>query len=339
MRILVGLSGGVDSTAAALLLKEKGHTPVGVYLRLNPGDSPERAAECAESLGLEFHSPKYYSEFEQLVKEPFCRSFLQGETPNPCVICNKEIKFGVLQRLAEEYSCEKMATGHYVQKETDPETGRPVLYMGSDEGKDQSYFLWQLSAEQLKQTEFPLGKLTKAQVRVIAEKAGLPSASSKDSQDICFIPEGDCGSFIAEFTGILPVSGPFMTREGTVLGQHRGLCRYTIGQRKGLGISAETPLYVLEKRVADNAVIVGKEEELYYKTVFLRDINWQQEKMDFVWAKLRYSRKTASARFEQYGNGGILLFDEPQRAPSPGQSAVLYDGRRLLGGGIISGFE
>ena len=339
MRVLVGISGGVDSAVTALLLKRHGYEPVAVHLLLGEGEENVNARRCADFLEIEYHCVDMTAEFDKRVKAPFAKIYLEGKTPNPCVICNREIKFGLMAELMDKFGCEKLATGHYVRSEYSEETNRWILRKGMDNKKDQSYFLWELSQEQLSNTMFPLGHYTKAQVRKLAEEANIPVASSPESQDVCFIPDGDCGAFIAGYTGFKPVSGDFINTNGKVLGRHKGIAHYTVGQRKGLGISSDAPLYVIKKDAAANTVTLGRNEQLFSDTVNIEDINLVaadgSENELSVQAKVRYSTTTADAVLHLNGNRGTLRFDKPQRAPSPGQSAVFYNDDVLVGGGII----
>lgn len=339
MRVLVGISGGVDSAVTAWLLKQQGYEPVAVNLLLSEKNENIGARQCSEFLGIEFHSVDMTEEFDRLVKMPFAETYLNGETPNPCVICNRYVKFGLMADLMERFSCEKLATGHYVRSEFDENLDRWVLKKGMDSKKDQSYFLWSLGQKQLSKTLFPLGQYTKEQVREIAKNANIPCASNPESQDVCFIPDGDCAKFIAEFTGKKAVPGKFVDGYGKILGDHRGIAAYTIGQRKGLGISSDAPLYVIKKDAASNTVILGRNDDLFSDTVNISDLNWisvdGMQKEITVQAKIRYSNSTAEAVVTNNGETAVLKFSQPQRAPSPGQSAVFYDGDIVVGGGII----
>lgn len=339
MRVLVGISGGVDSAVTAWLLKQQGYEPVAVNLLLSEKSENVGAKQCAEFLDIEFHSVDMTEAFDRLVKGPFAETYLNGETPNPCVICNKYVKFGLMAELMERFGCEKLATGHYVRSEFDENAGRWVLKKGLDSKKDQSYFLWSLSQTQLSKTLFPLGQYTKEQVREIAKTANIPCASNPESQDVCFIPDGDCAKFIAEFTGKKPIPGKFVDCNDKILGNHRGIAAYTIGQRKGLGISSDAPLYVINKDAASNTVILGRNEQLFSNIVNVRDLNWiavdGTQKEIMVQAKIRYSNSTAVALVRNNGETAELNFSQPQRAPSPGQSAVFYDDDVVIGGGII----
>lgn len=340
MRVLVGLSGGVDSAVAAFLLKQEGYEPVAVNLMLAEKIENAGAARCAEFLGIEFHGIDMTEKFDKLVKEPFCRTYLEGETPNPCVTCNKYIKFGLMAELMKKLSCEKLATGHYVRSCFDDKRKRWILKKGADTKKDQSYFLWQLTQEQLSKTLFPLGDLTKTEIREIAARENIPCASNPESQDVCFVPDGDCAGFIAGYTGILPKSGDFIDENGKVLGRHRGITAYTIGQRKGLGISSDAPLYVLSKNADTNTVVLGRNDSLFSENIRVKDLNFiaieRAETEIPVEAKIRYSNNTAEAVLTCRENDGMLKFSQPQRAASPGQSAVFYDGDVVIGGGIIA---
>ena len=339
MRVLVGISGGVDSAVTALLLKKQGYEPIAVNLKLADKAENDSAVRCAKFLDIEFHSVDMTEKFDTLVKKPFADIYLSGKTPNPCVICNRYIKFGLMAELMEEYGCERIATGHYVRSEFDDSIGRWTLKKGKDPKKDQSYFLWSLSQEQLSKTLFPLGEYVKEQVKEIAREEGIPSASNPESQDVCFIPDGDCAGFIERFTGNTSVEGDFTDTDGKILGKHRGIAAYTVGQRKGLGISSDAPLYVLSKNAKTNTVVLGRNEQLFSDTVAVNDLNWiatdGKENNITVQAKIRYSTKTAEAVLIHDGKSGVLHFKEPQRAPSPGQSAVFYYGDTVVGGGII----
>ena len=339
MRVLVGISGGVDSAVTAMLLKRAGYEPVAVHLLLGEGEENPNARKCAEYLDIEYHFVDMTEEFDRRVKKPFSEIYLAGKTPNPCVICNREIKFGLMAELMEKFGCEKLATGHYVRSEYSDELKRWILRKGKDNKKDQSYFLWALSQKQLANTLFPLGEYTKEQVRELAFEGGIPVAASKESQDVCFIPDGDCGAFIASYTGEKPVSGDFINCDGKVLGKHKGIAHYTVGQRKGLGVSSDAPLYVIRKDAAANTVILGRNEQLFSEVVNISDINLIAADESIaemsVQAKIRYSTYTADAVLHLNGKNGVLKFKDPQRAPSPGQSAVFYNGDVVVGGGII----
>ena len=339
MRVLVGISGGVDSAVAAMLLKKAGYEPIAVHLLLGEGEENANARKCAEYLGIEYHFVDMSEEFAKRVKTPFASVYLNGQTPNPCVICNREIKFGLMAELMEVYNCDKLATGHYVRSEYCADLKRWVLRKGKDNKKDQSYFLWSLSQKQLANTLFPLGEYTKEQVRQLALENGIPVAASAESQDVCFIPDGNCGEFIACYTGVKPVCGDFVDVNGNILGRHKGIAYYTVGQRKGLGISSDAPLYVIRKDTASNTVVLGSNDQLFSDSVNVCDVNLITADLEVgeipVQTKIRYSNHTAEAVLILKGKEGVLKFIEPQRAPSPGQSAVFYDNDLVVGGGII----
>ena len=340
MRIAIGLSGGTDSAAAALLLKRAGDTPVGITLILCGNEDVSGAARIADTLGIEYHSVDMRKQLRTRVMEPFAAAWRRGETPNPCVLCNQAIKFGAFFDVAAELGCEIVATGHYAR--TVFRDGAWRLYTGLDQNKDQSYFLWTLTSEKLARIHFPLGKLTKTDARRIVNEASLP-VQSRESQDVCFIPDGDCGGFLNRFCGVEP-GGQILGTDGSILGAHRGLGYYTVGQRRGLGVSALQPLYVTEKNWKENTVILGEECDLYKKRVYLRNVRFISGAPvpdgDEVEAKVRYTRTASPAQFTSVDKDvGILTFTAPVRAPAPGQSAVLMRQDEVLGGGIIVGAE
>ncbi|MBQ4321252.1 MAG: tRNA 2-thiouridine(34) synthase MnmA [Oscillospiraceae bacterium] len=333
-RIAVGMSGGTDSAAAALALLHAGETPIGVTLLLSGHEDVSGAEAVCRALGIEFHTADCRAEFDASVVQPFAEAYLRGETPNPCVFCNRQIKFGAFFRAADDLGCEKLATGHYAINAYD---GQHHLLKGADTSKDQSYFLWTLDQEKLSRIVFPLGKLTKREARAMVLEAKLP-VQSRESQDICFVPDGDCGGFLDRL-GFAGTPGEVRDTSGKLLGSHNGLGRYTIGQRKGLGIAADRPLYVVKKDAGTNTVILGGEEELYAGKVILRDVQLVSGgglvPMEAE-VRLRYTRSSAAAKIEPDGNdGAVLTFEKPQRAPAAGQSAVFYAGDEVLGGGFI----
>lgn len=347
---LIALSGGVDSSAALLLSKEKyGTDLLGATLALaQPGSDEEEAdrrniadaASVCEIGGIR-HTPVYaHAEFRKAVMDYFAREYLSGRTPNPCVVCNREIKFGLLADFACRNGCEKIITGHYARLEN--LNGFVTIRKAADITKDQSYVLAMLTQDQLKRAEFPLGGYTKPEIREMAEEAGLKTAQRKDSQDVCFIPDGDYVSFITRHTGEIPTPGDYVDENGTVLGRHKGQWCYTIGQRKGLGISMGRHVFVLAKDAASNRVTLGDEAPLFRKTVPITDVHAPS---DPAWimgdtrcrAKLRYAHREADALFRRTSpTDGVIEFDEPQRAPSPGQFAVLYKEDFVIGAGVIA---
>ena len=343
MKVGVAMSGGVDSSVAALLVQQEGYGILGVTMRAfedAPVRDEEDAAAVAAKLGFDHVTVDLCDEFRRTVMEYFADSYIAGETPNPCVYCNKVIKFGALFDSVREFGCEMIATGHYARINKNDPSGRVLLERAVYGEKDQSYVLWQLSQAQLAGAMFPLGVYTKQQVREIAAENGFISSDRPDSQDICFVPDGCYREFIENFTGKKFKSGEFVGTDGKIWGTHKGLIGYTIGQRKGLGISAPAPLFVIRKSVEENRVYLGSHDELFSRRVDAKDINLiAVERIDGsmrVTAKTRYSQKEASATVFQTGDSTLTVeFDEPQRAVTPGQSLVLYSGDTVVGGGII----
>ena len=349
-RVFVAMSGGVDSAAAALLLLQAGYDVAGVTLRLHDfrdrpglcgsGEDIETARAVAASLGIPHTVLDLSGLFQQRVMDPFVREYARGRTPNPCIDCNREIKFGALLDWALEHGADALATGHYARVRQDPAARRWQLLQGQDRRKDQSYFLYQLTQRQLAHLLLPVGSYEKPALRALAAAHGLANAQKADSQDICFVPGGDYVSFLQSYGGVDLVPGDFVDVEGRVLGQHRGLPCYTIGQRKGLGISADTPLYVLGKDSGRRTVILGEDSELYARELTAERVNWlsipEPEGPLPVTAKTRYSQHSAAAVVYPLPGGGFrLVFQDPQRAITPGQAVVLYDGELVLGGGTI----
>lgn len=348
-RVITAVSGGVDSSVAVYLLQEQGYSVEGATLRLfKDGEEHgccsakdiEDAEKVCHGMGVPHRVISYRESFIEKVVKPFSNSYIRGETPNPCIICNRCVKFKCMYDLCIQESYDKLATGHYARIRFDEGSGRWLLLRGLDNSKDQSYVLYNLTQEILGRTIFPLGELSKAQVREIAEQQSFVNSDKPDSQDICFIPDGDYGSFIQRFTGFENREGDFVDINGKVLGRHRGIIRYTTGQRRGLGVSADRPLYVLGKDMEHNRVILGDEKELHSNRVQIRNVNFialgSLEQSIRVEAKIRYSQKTAAAIMHPLENNRVLLeFDTPQRAPTAGQSAVFYDGDTVIGGGVI----
>ena len=354
MRVCVAMSGGVDSSVAAVLLQEQGYELSGVNLRMfhneDLGESREKTccsladAEDAALVARRLGFPFYVFDFAQVFRDTVIRDFVEeyqaGHTPNPCAVCNREVKFGALLRRVQALGQDFLATGHYAQVERDPDSGRYLLKRAADRRKDQTYFLYMLTQDQLAHTLFPLGGLHKAEVRQIAETRGLVNARKHDSQDICFVPDGKYADFIERTTGHPSPTGPFLDREGRVLGQHKGLIRYTRGQHKGLGLSTEEPLYVLEKDAAANTIRLGPDSALWTTELTAEQVNLisMPELMVplRVTAKTRYSQREAAATVTSLPDGCIhVVFDEPQRAITAGQAVVLYDGEYVVGGGTI----
>lgn len=340
---LIAMSGGVDSSVAALMMKQAGFDCAGAMMKLF-GETPfDDAKAVCERLEIPFHGFELSERFEQSVIRPFINSYEIGETPNPCIECNRFLKFGSLLEKAEELGFEYIVTGHYARVELDEKTGRFLLKKALNEAKDQSYVLYFLTQNQLAHIKLPLGEFAdKSDVRKIAEENNLLTAHKQESQDICFIPDGDYARFIREFTGKTFPEGDFLLTDGSVIGRHRGVIGYTIGQRKGLGISYSEPLYVTSKSAEKNTVTLGTAGELFLSELTARNFNLislaepPTEPLR-VNVRTRYHAKEAPACALFNGDGTVTLrFDEPQRAISPGQAAVLYDGDVVIGGGIIS---
>ena len=347
-KVIVGMSGGVDSAVAAYLLKREGFEVVGVTLStVDRGESGMRELEdakrSAERLGIDFKSLDIVELFRKCVMQPFAREYAQGRTPNPCIECNHYVKWEGLIRAADEIGAGCVATGHYAVIKC-LENGRYTIGQAADKGKDQSYMLCKLSQEQLARTLLPLGGLSKSHVRKVAEEAGLPVANKADSQEICFVTNGNYVDSIGESLNAgLPDEGDFVDEEGNVLGRHRGIARYTVGQRKGLGLALGFPAYVKCVDPVRNQVVIGPEESLYSLVVFCDDLNFMgvkdigPGKSISANVKIRYRHSGERAVIERNGEDSVKIsFDRPVRAPAPGQSAVFYDeSGYIIGGGKI----
>jgi tRNA-specific 2-thiouridylase len=367
MKIAVAMSGGVDSSAAAALLKEQGHELVGFTMQLwdqnrninvdeNGDPLPSRccslddvydARRVAESLGFPFYVLNLEREFEESVVEPFIQNYLSGETPIPCVACNSRLKFASLDRMARSLDCDKVATGHYARVEYDEKADRYRLFRGRNHSKDQSYFLWELTQDQLSRAYFPLGEMYKEDVRDLAREAKLYTANKPESQEICFVPDGKYSDFIDRYldherrSDELPGSGEIITTAGEAIGTHAGIHRYTVGQRRGLGIANERPLYVVRIERAKNQIVVGEADELESTGFIARGVNWVafDEPSEPVRAKVkvRYRHEPAIATIFPLPNARVrVVFDEPQRAITPGQATIFYDADEVVGGGWIT---
>lgn len=340
--VLIGMSGGVDSSVAAFLMAQMGWRCIGATMRLYDNGSRDAldAAAVAQRLGISHHLFPLEAEFAQQVIAPFISYYEQGLTPNPCIRCNRVMKFGRLLELAEELGCGYVASGHYARIRQNAATGRFLLYKAADKRKDQSYFLACLDQRQLAHIQFPLGDLTKEEVRQIAEDNGLLTARKRDSQDICFVPDGDYGAFIQRYTGKTYPAGDYLDLQGHVVGRHQGAVRYTIGQRKGLGIALGVPVYVCGKDMEKNTVTVGGSEALFSSSLRADDWNWYPFPALLqplrVTARIRHSQLELPALVTPEGEGRARVdFDQPQRAVTPGQAVVLYQGDLVIGGGTI----
>lgn len=339
-KVLVGMSGGVDSSAAALVLKNKGYDVCGITLTLTENDNSRDindAKAVCEKLGINHIVLDLRKEFRENVISYFINEYKSGRTPNPCIACNKHIKFGAMLDYANKNGFDKIATGHYARVEE--ENGRFLLKRGADLSKDQSYVLFSLTQNQLSRLLLPLGDISKPQVREMTEKAGLISADRPDSQDICFVPDGDYAAFIEKTDGFTSEKGDYVDINGNVLGQHEGVIHYTIGQRKGLGIALGKLQFVIDKNPETDRVVLGDEEHLFKRQVYVEDTNFLAfDSLNTampVTAKLRYRHKEQPAVIYPHKDGIMIEFATPQRAPSPGQAAVFYYSDVVIGGGII----
>jgi len=354
-RIVVAMSGGVDSSVCAALLKEQGHEVIGITMQVwdysrftNPDgktfgsccslDDVYDARRVAESLQMPFYVVNFEREFQRHVIDNFCDEYFAGRTPNPCVLCNQVLKFELLMRKAQALNADYLATGHYAQiREVD---GQPALFQGRDQHKDQSYFLFTLTPQQMRQTLFPLGAMTKAEVRAQAQRFGLQVAEKAESQDICFVPDGDYAGFLETQRGSGQKNGEIIHHNGQVLGQHQGIYRYTIGQRKGLGLSWPEPLYVVGIDATQNRVIVGEKPLLSRRDFQVRRCLWNIEPPQsplHVDCRIRYRHQPIAARVCPRADGGAeIAFTSPQKGVTPGQAAVFYLADRVIGGGWIA---
>ncbi|MFA4991926.1 MAG: tRNA 2-thiouridine(34) synthase MnmA [Candidatus Omnitrophota bacterium] len=350
-RVLVAMSGGVDSSVAAVILNEEGYEAIGATMKIWPGENcaQERDRPCCslkdiedarrvcDKIGIRHYVLNLEKPFREKVMDYFVKEYLRGRTPNPCVVCNEKIKFGSLLKKAEGLECDFIATGHYARIE---KNGRYELRMAADKLKDQSYALFVIARGRLKNILFPIGGLTKEQVRKKARESGLPVHQKPDSQEICFVPDNDYVGFIKKHCGRGEKKGKIVDGSGKVLGYHKGYWNFTIGQRRGLGIANPMPLYVAEIRAKDNVVVVGDMEKVKKKRFLVKDVNWLRgasvpEKLEAD-VKIRYNHKKAQACLRGAGDSGMEVeFKEPQGAITPGQAAVFYDGEYVLGGGWI----
>ena len=343
-RVVIGLSGGVDSSVAAILLKEKGYDVIGVTMKLLEKENDSSicdAKKVADSLGIEFHILNLQDEFKKHVIDSFAHEYISGRTPNPCIVCNKYLKFGLLLTKSKElFNADYIATGHYAKVEYNRKTDMYNVIESDSNGKDQTYVLYSLTQEQLKHTLMPLGDYTKEDIRKIAEEHNLITANKKDSQEICFVEDNDYAGFIKRNFNYSPKIGDFIDTKGNNYGKHKGIIHYTVGQRRGLGLSLKSPLYVKALNPLNNEVLLCSKEELESDSLICTDVNWQAiEKPTFpitAEVKIRYSAPKSIATLIPLDDGNIkVVFNDKQRAITPGQAAVFYNGNILLGGGII----
>ena len=338
-KVLIGMSGGVDSSVAVALLQDARCQCCGCNLLLADPQAPEDAYLAAQRFGIELLVMDLQDVFRCHVQDRFASVYEEGGTPNPCIDCNRHLKFGAMLEKALELGFDAVATGHYARISQDPESGRYLLYKAADRAKDQTYFLYMLTQHQLSHTLFPLGGLTKDQVRAIAQERGLLNARKRDSQDICFIPGGDYTAFLEAHRNKSYPAGNFLDIQGNVVGQHRGAVAYTIGQRKGLGIALGAPVYVCGKDMQRNTVTVGPNEALFTDTLWAEDLNWisipsLSSPLELT-AKIRHSQNEQPCTVYPEGDLVRVVFRQPQRAVNPGQAVVFYQGDLVVGGGRI----
>lgn len=356
MKLLIAMSGGVDSSVVAYLMNQMGHECVGCMMKLHPDQPIDLAAEhnccttndvadaeaVASQLEMPFHVINFADDFYEKIILPFIAAYERGVTPNPCVDCNRFMKFDKLYAQALALGCSHVVTGHYAQIEY--RDGKYLLKKATDPSKDQSYVLYSLTQEQLSRTLFPLGHMSKAETRALAEKSGFANANKPDSQDICFVPDGDYARVISTYTGKTYPKGQFVSTDGTVLGEHKGIIHYTIGQRKGLGLALKCPHYVCRICPESNTVVLGTDDEVYESHLRASAFHWISGETPSLpvrcKAKIRYRQPEQWATATVVGDGVVsVVFDEPQRAITPGQAVVLYDGDIVLGGGVIERYD
>ncbi len=354
-KVILGMSGGVDSSVAAALLKDEGYEVIGITMQVWPDKAPDAleveggccslsatldARKVCDMLGIRYYVLNFKEVFEDKVIKYFIDEYFKGHTPNPCIMCNKYIKFGELLRRAESLGAQYVATGHYAKIEYDDDLKRYLLKRSNDSRKDQTYVLYNLTQYQLAHTLMPVGNYRKDMIRKIAEDLGLKVANKPDSEEICFVPDNDYGNFLKTREPDKIKPGFFRDTEGNILGRHKGIIYYTIGQRKGLGISFGKPMFVLDIIPETNTVVLGDDEHIFSDTLYASDLNYipfdtLKESME-VTAKIRYSAREAEAVISPYNQDSVKVkFKEPQRAITPGQSVVFYKGDIVIGGGII----
>lgn len=341
-KVVVGLSGGVDSSVAALLLKDRGYEVIGVTMKTWDGAECviEDAERVANYLEIPFHVLDFRKEFQHYVVDYFTEEYLHGRTPNPCVICNRHVKWEALLNRSREFGADLVATGHYARVEKLP-SGRYAVRSSVTAAKDQTYALYNLTQDQLSRTIMPVGEFEKEKIRQIAREAGIPVAEKPDSQEICFIPDQDYAGFIKQYTGKTVLPGNFVDKSGNVLGTHKGIIHYTVGQRKGLNLAMGRPVFVTEIRPETNEVVIGDSEDVFTKSLLCSKLNWMAAdglhgtKLRFL-AKIRYAHRGTLCTVEEVGEDCVqCVFDEPVRAVTPGQAVVFYQGDWVAGGGII----
>lgn len=350
-RAIIAMSGGVDSSVAAFLMNQQGYDIIGMTLKLHTTENESDELSCCtqkdiedakavcDRLGIEHRVIDFESDFKKNVIDRFVQSYIDGGTPNPCIDCNRYIKFSELLRIAQEENYDYIVTGHYARVAFDDTTNRFVLKKGVDESKDQSYVLYSLGQNVLSKLKLPLGELSKAEVRSLAQESGLDNADKKDSQDICFVKDGKYADFITEYTGKKFEDGKFVDLHGNVLGTHKGIIRYTIGQRKGLNLALPQPMYVCDKNIATNTVTLCLNDELFSSELYADDVNLISVKEITepirVKAKIRYKHTETDATLYPHGDKIRLVFDTPVRAITKGQAVVIYVDDTVLGGGTI----
>ena len=354
-RVMIGMSGGVDSSVAAYLLKEQGYDVIGVTMKLWQDDDDEHieneggccslaavedARKVADKIGIPFYVLNFSDVFKEKVIEPFIDEYLNGRTPNPCIACNKHIKFDDFFNNARQIGCDYVATGHYAKIEKDEEAGRYLLKKSVTDKKDQTYALYNITQEQLEHTLLPIGDYEKDRVREIAKEIGIDVHNKPDSQEICFVKDNDYAGYVKKHAKKRIDPGFFVDTKGNVLGKHNGIINYTIGQRKGLGIAFGKPMFVVDIDPVKNTVVLGDNEDIFSNALIAKDINLISiddiKEPISVQAKVRYSARPSNATVTKVGEDTIkIVFDEPQRAITKGQSVVMYDGDKVVGGGII----
>ncbi|KPI53862.1 thiouridylase [Clostridioides difficile] len=352
-KVMIGMSGGVDSSVAAYLLKQQGYDVIGVTMKLWQDDDDveneggccslsavEDARRVANKIGIPFYVLNFREVFKEKVIDYFIDEYLEGKTPNPCIACNKHIKFDDFYKKARQIGCDYVATGHYAKIEKDESTGRYLLKKSVTDKKDQTYALYNLTQEQLEHTLLPIGDYEKDRVREIAKEMGMAVHNKPDSQEICFVKDNDYANYVKKHSKKRIEEGFFVDTKGNILGKHKGILYYTIGQRKGLGITFGKPMFVIDINPINNTIVLGDNEELFKKELIAKDVNFisidKLEEPLRVQAKIRYSAKPSPATIHKIGEDTIkIVFDEAQRAITKGQSVVMYDGDIVVGGGII----